>query len=104
MSRRDGGATWAKTKGRVKAKMRDMAEELLKLYAQRKALPGHAFAADTHWQQEFEDAFPYELTPDQASAIADIKRGGHGLAAGQHGGEPLERHSLLVLALRLIAE
>ena len=50
-----------------------MAEELLKLYAQRKAVPGHAFAPDTHWQEEFEDAFPYELTPDQATAIADIK-------------------------------
>jgi transcription-repair coupling factor (superfamily II helicase) len=54
--------------------MRDMAEELLKLYAQRKAVPGHAFAPDTHWQEEFEDAFPYEMTPDQASAIADIKK------------------------------
>ena len=42
-----------------------MAEELLKLYAARKAVPGHAFSADTHWQQEFEDAFEYELTPDQ---------------------------------------
>jgi transcription-repair coupling factor (superfamily II helicase) len=54
--------------------MRDMAEELLKLYAQRRAVPGHAFPADTHWQEEFESAFPYELTPDQASAIADIKK------------------------------
>ena len=51
-----------------------MAEELLKLYAARKSVAGHAFAADSHWQQEFEDAFPYELTPDQATAIADIKR------------------------------
>ncbi len=51
-----------------------MAEELLKLYAARKAVPGHAFSADTHWQEEFEDAFPYELTADQATAIADIKR------------------------------
>jgi transcription-repair coupling factor (superfamily II helicase) len=54
--------------------MRDMAEELLKLYAQRRAVPGHAFAPDTHWQEEFEDAFPYEPTPDQANAIADIKK------------------------------
>ena len=54
--------------------MRDMAEELLKLYAQRKAVPGLAFSPDTHWQEEFEDAFPYELTADQATAIADIKR------------------------------
>jgi transcription-repair coupling factor (superfamily II helicase) len=69
-----GGTTWEKAKTRVKKAMRDMAEELLKLYAARKAVPGHAFAADTHWQQEFEDAFPYELTADQASAIEDIKR------------------------------
>ena len=69
-----GGTTWEKAKTRVKKAMRDMAEELLKLYAQRKAVPGHAFAADTHWQEEFEDAFPYDLTPDQATAINEIKR------------------------------
>jgi transcription-repair coupling factor (superfamily II helicase) len=69
-----GGTTWEKAKTRVKKAMRDMAEELLKLYAQRKAVPGHAFAPDSHWQEEFEDAFPYELTPDQASAITDIKK------------------------------
>ncbi|HEX7086893.1 MAG TPA: CarD family transcriptional regulator, partial [Vicinamibacterales bacterium] len=69
-----GGTTWARAKTRVKKAMRDMAEELLKLYAARKAVPGHAFSPDTHWQQEFEDAFPYELTPDQQTAIADIKR------------------------------
>jgi transcription-repair coupling factor (superfamily II helicase) len=68
-----GGTTWEKAKTRVKKAMRDMAEELLKLYAARKAVPGHAFSADTHWQQEFEDAFEWELTPDQGSAIADIK-------------------------------
>ncbi len=68
-----GGTTWEKAKTRVKKAMRDMAEELLKLYAQRKAVPGHAFAPDSHWQEEFEDAFPYELTLDQASAIRDIK-------------------------------
>ncbi len=69
-----GGTTWEKAKTRVKKAMRDMAEELLKLYAQRKALPGHAFSPDTHWQEEFEGAFPYEPTPDQAAAITDIKR------------------------------
>ena len=68
-----GGTTWEKAKTRVKKAMRDMAEELLRLYAQRKAVPGHAFAGDTHWQEEFEGAFPYELTADQASAITDIK-------------------------------
>jgi transcription-repair coupling factor (superfamily II helicase) len=69
-----GGTSWEKEKTRVKKAMRDMAEELLKLYAQRQAVPGYAFSPDTHWQEEFEDAFPYELTPDQATAIADIKR------------------------------
>ena len=69
-----GGTTWEKAKTRVKKAMRDMAEELLKLYAQRKAVPGHAFPPDTHWQEEFEGAFPYEPTPDQAAAIADVKR------------------------------
>ena len=68
-----GGTTWEKAKTRVKKAMRDMAEELLKLYAARKAVSGHAFAPDTHWQQEFEDAFPYDLTVDQRSAITDIK-------------------------------
>ena len=69
-----GGTTWEKAKTRVKKAMRDMAEELLKLYAARKAVVGHAFAPDTHWQQEFADAFEYDLTPDQATAIADITR------------------------------
>jgi transcription-repair coupling factor (superfamily II helicase) len=68
-----GGTTWEKAKTRVRKAMRDMAEELLKLYAARKAVSGHAFSADTHWQQEFEDAFEWDLTPDQRSAIADIK-------------------------------
>ena len=69
-----GGATWERAKTRVKKAMRDMAEELLKLYAQRKAVPGHAYSPDSHWQQEFEDAFPYDLTVDQKTAITDIKK------------------------------
>ncbi|MFN7978593.1 MAG: transcription-repair coupling factor [Vicinamibacterales bacterium] len=69
-----GGTTWAKAKTKVKKAMRAMAEELLKLYAARKAVPGHAFSPDTHWQEEFEGAFPYDLTADQATAVADIKR------------------------------
>jgi transcription-repair coupling factor (superfamily II helicase) len=68
-----GGTTWERAKTRVKKAMRDMAEELLKLYAARKSVPGHGFAPDTHWQQEFEDAFEFELTPDQQAAIVDIK-------------------------------
>ena len=69
-----GGTTWEKAKTRVKKAMRDMAEELLKLYAARKAMPGHAFSPDSHWQQEFEDSFEWDLTIDQRNAIADIKR------------------------------
>jgi transcription-repair coupling factor (superfamily II helicase) len=69
-----GGTSWERAKTRVRKAMRDMAEELLKLYAARKAVTGHAFNTDTHWQQEFEDAFEYELTVDQAAAIADIKK------------------------------
>jgi transcription-repair coupling factor (superfamily II helicase) len=68
-----GGTTWEKAKTRVKKAMRDMAEELLKLYAARKAMAGHPFSPDSHWQQEFEDSFEWELTTDQANAITDIK-------------------------------
>jgi transcription-repair coupling factor (superfamily II helicase) len=69
-----GGTTWEKAKTKVKKAMRDMAEELLKLYAARRAMPGHAFSPDSHWQEEFEDAFEWDLTPDQVTAVTDIKR------------------------------
>jgi transcription-repair coupling factor (superfamily II helicase) len=69
-----GSQQWAKTKARVKKAMQDMADELLKLYAQRKAAQGHAFPPDNEFQREFEDAFDYNETDDQISAIADIKR------------------------------
>ena len=69
-----GGASWERAKTRVKKAMRDMAGELLKLYAARKAVTGHGFSPDTHWQAEFEAAFEYDLTPDQTTAVADIKR------------------------------
>jgi transcription-repair coupling factor (superfamily II helicase) len=69
-----GGTTWEKAKTRVKKAMRDMAEELLKLYAARKAVTGHAFSPNSHWQQEFDDTFEYDLTPDQQTAISDITR------------------------------
>jgi transcription-repair coupling factor (superfamily II helicase) len=69
-----GSQQWAKTKARVKKAMADMADELLKLYAQRKAAQGHAFPPDNEFQREFEDAFDYNETDDQLSAIADIKR------------------------------
>jgi transcription-repair coupling factor (superfamily II helicase) len=69
-----GSQQWAKTKARVRKAMEDMADELLKLYAQRKAAQGHAFPPDNEFQREFEDAFDYNETDDQISAIADIKR------------------------------
>ena len=69
-----GGTSWDRAKTKVKKAMRDMAEELLKLYAARKAVRGHAFSPDSHWQQEFADAFEYDLTVDQTNAITDIKR------------------------------
>ena len=69
-----GNPAWAKTKARVKKAMEDMAEELLKLYAQRKAAVGTAFSPDNHMQREFEDEFDFNETDDQLSAIADIKR------------------------------
>ncbi len=69
-----GGVSWARTKSRVKAKMRDMAEELLKLYAQRRMAEGFAYSPDSNWQREFEDAFEYTETTDQLAAVKDIKR------------------------------
>lgn len=68
-----GGLGWQKTKAKAKRAMRDMADELLRLYAERKLVPGFAFSADAPWQKEFEDAFPYQLTTDQATAIVDVK-------------------------------
>lgn len=68
-----GGIGWQKTKAKAKRAMRDMADELLRLYAERKLVRGHAFSPDAPWQHEFEDAFPYDLTVDQAAAIEDVK-------------------------------
>jgi len=69
-----GGTSWQRTKKRVQRALRDMAEELLRLYAERKMRGGTAVAPDNNWQKEFEDSFPFEETPDQLTAIADIKR------------------------------
>ncbi len=69
-----GGIAWAKTKAKAKRAMRDMAEELLKLYAERKMAQRKPFSPDSHWQAEFEASFPYELTPDQVTAVADVKK------------------------------
>jgi transcription-repair coupling factor (superfamily II helicase) len=69
-----GGADWAKTKGRARKAVREIAAELIRLYSARMASPGHAFAPDTPWQRELEDAFPYVETPDQLIAVDDVKR------------------------------
>ncbi|HEY1730774.1 MAG TPA: transcription-repair coupling factor [Terriglobales bacterium] len=68
-----GTQQWQKTKARVKKAMKDMADELLKLYATRRAAQGHAFAADSEWQREFEDSFEFNETEDQMNAIIDVK-------------------------------
>ncbi len=69
-----GGASWQRVKESVRAALREMAEELLKLYARRSVAEGHAFAPDTPWQREFEAAFRFEETRDQLRAIEDVKR------------------------------
>ena len=69
-----GSGQWEKVKTRVKKAMRDMATELLRLYAERRARPGHAFSAESPWLREFEEAFDYEETPDQQNAIGDVGR------------------------------
>ena len=68
-----GGADWKRVQSKARAAITELAEELLRLYAQRKIIPGHAFAEDTEWQRDFEERFPYEETPDQLKAIAEIK-------------------------------
>ncbi|MCQ4044394.1 transcription-repair coupling factor [Streptantibioticus rubrisoli] len=68
-----GGADWTKTKARAKKAVKEIAADLIKLYSARMAAPGHAFGADTPWQRELEDAFPYAETPDQLTTIAEVK-------------------------------
>jgi transcription-repair coupling factor (superfamily II helicase) len=68
-----GGADWAKAKGRARKAVRQIAAELIRLYSARVASPGHAFGADTPWQRELEDAFPYVETGDQLAAIDEVK-------------------------------
>ncbi|HEY2577258.1 MAG TPA: transcription-repair coupling factor [Streptosporangiaceae bacterium] len=69
-----GGADWAKTKGRARKAVKQIAAELIRLYSARTASPGHAFTPDTPWQRELEDAFPYVETPDQLAAIDEVKQ------------------------------
>src|SRR5207245_4184455 len=66
-----GTAAWAKTKARVRKAMKDMADELLKLYAERKTAEGHAFSADNEWISEFEDAFEYRDTQERKTTMLD---------------------------------
>jgi transcription-repair coupling factor (superfamily II helicase) len=68
-----GGSEWQRTKARVRAAVREIAQELVVLYRRRVTTPGHAFAPDTPWQQEVEEAFPYTETPDQLKAIVEVK-------------------------------
>jgi transcription-repair coupling factor (superfamily II helicase) len=69
-----GATLWEARKTRVRKSVHDMADQLLALYAERKTAPGHAFPKDSAWQREFEDAFEFEETTDQARAIDDVKR------------------------------
>ena len=81
-----GGADWAKTKGRARRAVRQIAAKLVQLYAARQAAPGHAFGADTPWQRELEDAFPFTETPDQL--VGDRRgQGRHGTAGADGPGD-----------------
>ena len=79
-----GGSDFGKTKARIRAAVREIAQELVVLYQRRMTAPGHAFSADTVWQRELEDAFPYVETVDQARAIEEVK-------ADMEGESPMDR-------------
>lgn len=68
-----GGAEWARTRSRAKGAAKEMAEKLIKLYAERKRVPGFAFSPDSEWQREFEENFGYTETDDQLKCTAEIK-------------------------------
>jgi transcription-repair coupling factor (superfamily II helicase) len=68
-----GGGDWTKRKNRARKAVREIAAELIKLYAARQATQGHAFGPDTPWQRELEDAFPFNETPDQLSTVDEVK-------------------------------
>jgi transcription-repair coupling factor (superfamily II helicase) len=68
-----GGADWQKSKARARKAVREIAAQLIQLYAARQASKGHSFGPDTPWQRELEDAFPYQETPDQLAAISEVK-------------------------------
>ena len=68
-----GGGDWTKRKNRARKAVREIAAELIKLYAARQATKGHAFGPDTPWQRELEDAFPFHETPDQLTTVDEVK-------------------------------
>jgi|LSQX01.2.fsa_nt_gb transcription-repair coupling factor (superfamily II helicase) len=69
-----GGTEWLKTKAKAKESLRELAEELIKLYAKRESVKGHSYPADTVWQKQFEEMFPYQETDDQIKCIEEIKK------------------------------
>ncbi|MGQ0774617.1 MAG: transcription-repair coupling factor [Pseudonocardiales bacterium] len=79
-----GGSDWAKTKSRARKAVKEIAGELVRLYAARQSAPGHPFGPDTPWQAELEDAFPYTETTDQLAAIDEVK-------ADMRRGVPMDR-------------
>jgi transcription-repair coupling factor (superfamily II helicase) len=78
------GSDWQKSKSKVRAAVREIAQELVVLYQKRISAPGHAFGEDTPWQREMEEAFPYSETGDQLKAIAEVK-------ADMEGSAPMDR-------------
>jgi transcription-repair coupling factor (superfamily II helicase) len=81
---RMGGADWERTQGRVRRAVAAVAEEVVALHRARARVPGHAFPGDTPWQAELEQSFPFEETPDQITAIAEVKE-------DMESGEPMDR-------------
>ncbi len=79
-----GGSDWKNTKAKAKKAVKEIAAELVQLYAARQAAPGHAFGQDTPWQDELEDAFPFTETNDQLAAIDEVK-------ADMERGVPMDR-------------
>ena len=69
-----GGSDWIKTTAKAQRQVKEIAGELIQLYAARQMAPGHAYGEDTPWQREMEDAFPHTETPDQQAAIDEVKR------------------------------
>lgn len=69
-----GSKDWENTKAKVKKNLREVAKELIELYAKRDKIQGYAFSSDTPWQNEFESKFPYQETDDQLRCIEEVKK------------------------------